>query len=69
MQQEFRADLDDGEGQGDMALKQDAIDQQRRKEVRKIIYMHFRALLCLCLYLSIIRNAGCVDRGSDYWRE
>ena len=47
MQQEFRADLDDGEGQGDMALKQDAIDQQRRKEVRKIIYMHFRALLCL----------------------
>lgn len=34
MKHEFRSELDDGEGQGDMKRRQALIDKEKRKEVR-----------------------------------
>ena len=34
MKNEFRSELDDGEGQGDMKRRQALIDKEKRKEVR-----------------------------------
>ena len=36
MKNEFRSELDDGEGQGDMKRRQALIDKEKRKEVRTI---------------------------------